>query len=90
MSNPGKFEGEPEYIEYYWDLYLGGFGDDYYNIDSVFISVFEISDSEHRQFPELDGNNVIVLWEDDLGFVYHELDPSSFVLKPFEDDYYQI
>ena len=68
ICDPGKFEREPLYIPYYWDLFLDGcadFEDDYIK--------FEITIEDVKKFPELedDLNKFIYLWSDSNGFIYH-------------------
>lgn len=65
IADPGKFEEEPLYVPYFWNLLLNGMSDP---DDS-----FEIEDSEHQAFPDLCGFTRICLCEDDNGFIYHEL-----------------
>jgi hypothetical protein len=69
VSHPGKFEGEPGYVPYFWDIYLdGGFGDD----DGEWLT-FEIQEDDIKIWPELIGYREIQICESDNGFVYHQL-----------------
>jgi hypothetical protein len=70
IQNPGKFEGCPTYVPYFWDLVLGGDGgwDDQDN------SVVEITKEDIQKFPALRGHQKITLREDSQGFVWAVLD----------------
>lgn len=73
---PGKFEGEPPYTEYFWNLSLDGVGDEEEEAESgLIIITIEIEPSDIEKFPELISYKEIKLWEDYNGFVYHELTP---------------
>ena len=77
IRSPGKFEGEPLYAPYFWDLVLEGTGEVYS------VTPFEecdeswrveIDDEDRREFPELlQTAKYIRLWVDDNGFVYTKL-----------------
>ena len=80
-SSPGKFEGEPAYVVYYWVCSLEGYGHwmaggqvlpAWGHTDAMEIDRLTVHDSERRFFPELEGVEIIELWESDQGFVYHE------------------
>jgi len=70
-SMPGKFEGEPAYVVYYWHCMLDGDGEE--GEDDEDSMRFEVNESELRMFPELDGSQVIEIWFPDSGFVYSAL-----------------
>lgn len=67
VSYPGKFESEPAYTPYYYDMYLEGMHD-YYDEDDN--PVFDITEDDVKMFPELSGNKHATLIEDSNGFVY--------------------
>ena len=69
VSGPGKFEGEPGYVLYFYELSLEGSGD-YDESDNV---VFDIESEDVELFPELDEYSMLILIESDNGFVSHEL-----------------
>lgn len=72
IVEPGKFEGEPLYVPYFWNAALEGFSDeDYVDEFGTLISTFRIADEERRRFPALDKASSLQLWEDSQGFVYH-------------------
>jgi hypothetical protein len=65
VSSPGKFEGEPAYVPYYWDVYLdGGAGRD--NVDLL---GFDVTAEDKALFPELKHRLAVTLRETDQGFV---------------------
>lgn len=69
---PGKFEGEPKWIEILWDLVLSGMSDNTAHDGSLTFDGFLIDGklSELTGYPE-DPTRYVVLWEDDNGFVNH-------------------
>lgn len=69
MSGPGKFEGEPLYVEAFWEEFLNGGADDDGPDNEV---VFFLTPDDWRQWPALDGVEVLVLWENNDGFVGHD------------------
>lgn len=74
VSRPGKFEGEPRWVPYFYGQMLDGCssecGEDW---DS-----FDIEAEEYKLFPELQGHKVVLLTYCDSGFVYGTLDPEEF------------
>lgn len=71
---PGKFEGEPEYVEKYWGFTMDSAEDDLvYDENDVAISIFYIDEDDIELSPELTGNYAIALWEDNNGFVHHRV-----------------
>lgn len=62
IKSPGKFEGEPVYVPFYYDWSLEC-GD----------SVVMISEPDIIMFPELTGYTAIMIGESDNGFVGHKL-----------------
>ena len=65
IRSPGKFEGEPEYAPYLWDLVLQGFADE----DDGSVAVFLVSDEDRKRFPGLKGISKVTLRETADGFV---------------------
>ncbi len=71
ITEPGRFEGEPEFVPHFYDAWLvGGFADVDHDDGSVALN-FE--DEDYARFPALRGFKSIRLWIDDNGFVYHRL-----------------
>lgn len=72
IVSPGKFEGEPIFAPYFWDIALSGFADS----DNGTVYGFRINkdDSAHKEFPELKPwlgrSRSLKLFEDSQGFVY--------------------
>lgn len=62
---PGKFEGEPAYLQYFWDESLNGCGED------VGPGIcMEVSEEDRViWWPELEDEKEICFWESDTGFV---------------------
>lgn len=69
IRSPGKFEREPLWVPYFWDLALEGEGE-----DDGEATIFDITHGEKVEFPELLGFSTVVLREDDVGFVYGYLE----------------
>ena len=64
----GKFEGEPFYAPYFYDLIMDGDGEPLYADDRCEGTLFYVSVSEHKAF-ELNADTVaVVLWHSEQGF----------------------
>lgn len=73
----GKFESEPRFVEYFWNLSLeGGCDREFHDEDNNWIGIFILTPEDKDKFAELGNSDKLVLrlWEDDNGFVYHSLD----------------
>jgi hypothetical protein len=66
IRSPGKFEGEPRYVPYFWEAYLNGMADD----DDGTVLTFHVTAEDRKMFPELRGVRNVYLEESDQGFVY--------------------
>ena len=66
VTNPGKFQGEPRWVPYFYDL-----EDDLQVEDGacVVCRAFQLTPEERQRFPELKGVFAVVLAETDDGFV---------------------
>ena len=73
ITDPGKFQSEPTYVPYFWDMVMNGFGDVEYDDFGNMVDIFEVDDTDRAKFPDLGDAKVIRLWESEQGFVYHEL-----------------
>lgn len=83
ISSPGKFEAEPVYAPYFYDLAGEGLQDDVEyegcscDEDTECMcsptDVFSISPDDITEFPELEGWSEVRLSYCDQGFVYLEL-----------------
>jgi hypothetical protein len=63
--HPGKFEGQPAYVPYYWDVYLNGFADN----DTGDVLVFRVDEGDKQLFPELKRRRSVKLRQTEQGFV---------------------
>ena len=72
VSGPGKFEGEPAFVPYFYNLYLDG-GGEFTDVDGVDVSLFSVGGEDCDMFPELDDVDEVCIWEDEQGFIYHKL-----------------
>ena len=74
IQNPGKFECEPEWVPYYWELALDGEGEDVseYNDDGDvvggFASRFTVDYEESEVFG-LECGATVEVFQDSQGFV---------------------
>lgn len=65
ITSPGKFEGEQDYVPYFWDLFMEGRQD----ADEGEIVVFKVIPDDRVKFPALRGRRVVKLRESGDGFV---------------------
>jgi hypothetical protein len=71
VKSLGKFQGQPTWVVYLWDLFLNGFGDGWAeDHNEVVHAIFEIDASDVEVWPELEGVYKVDLWEDALGFMH--------------------
>jgi len=67
IVSPGKFEGEPIYAPYFWEIGMDGFADS----DDGKTYRFRITDEDRKLFPEIPRRRrSLHLYEDSQGFVY--------------------
>lgn len=69
IARPGKFEGEPTFVPYFWDAILEGSGDEDFDIDGRTWTVLEVNSEDVTMFPELLNIKRVALSEDSQGFV---------------------
>jgi hypothetical protein len=68
----GKFEAEPIYSPYYYDMVMNGCGRDEFDGDICY-SIFEITADDRKEFPEIDSDSkYMICHESDEGFWYSE------------------
>lgn len=66
----GKFEAEPRWAEYFWDLViLGNEEEEWEAEDGTLVSSVRVADEDRERYPELTAKYVY-LWEDSQGFVW--------------------
>lgn len=80
IANPGKFQGEPRWVPYFYDL-----EDDLQVEDGacVVCRAFQLTPEERQRFPELKGVFAVVLAETDDGFVTGHTFATSYELGVF-------
>jgi hypothetical protein len=66
IRSPGKFEGEPRYVPYFYEVFMNGMADD----DDGVVLTFRVTAEDRKMFPELRGVRNVYLEESDQGFVY--------------------
>ena len=70
IVSPGKFQGEPIYAPYYYDLYLKGGGETYDHEDYyVPVTDFSVTSEDREEFPELKFVSLVRLFVREDGFV---------------------
>ena len=70
IKEPGKFEGEPTYVPYLWDVILNGDGESIDGDDQILYTIVGIDPDDVEAFPELTDVDCVILWESEQGFVY--------------------
>lgn len=77
VSHPGKFEGEPPWTPYFYEMSMDGLignPEVVYEGDEVAYTRFEIEDEDIALFPELRPYAFALLSESDQGFAHVELE----------------
>lgn len=69
IVDPGKFEGEPAWAPYFWDLGLDGGASE----DCGPCQFFILTQGDRERFPDLADTYGIGLEESEQGFVYSEV-----------------
>lgn len=83
VKGPGKFEGNPSYVPYFWDMYLNGDGEEV----GGGVLRFVVEDEDILIFPELGADTTeVFLVEDDNGFVNLVDGPGDDVDEDYNDD----
>jgi hypothetical protein len=72
ITSPGKFEDEPIWIPYFYDLFLSGDGDTYDDSCGHMVAEFNVCAADVTEFPELAPIARVRFWESQDGFVYSE------------------
>ncbi len=71
IMSPGKFEGEMYYAVGFWNITLDGFCDrDEMLENGTLVAIYDLGQIDYDDYPELEGNTELRIWEDDNGFVY--------------------
>jgi len=70
VKQPGKFEGQPRFIPYFYNLMLGGEG----TTATELVTEIEITSEDVKLFPELKGYDKVVLYVDNDRFVYGDVE----------------
>ena len=66
VNRPGKFEGEPPHVPYFWDIAMEGGGD---HVSSEGEYWFLVTAEDVDVFPYLEIGEWYGVWEDYNGFV---------------------
>jgi hypothetical protein len=75
IRSPGKFEGEPVYVPYFFDLMLNGMADESYEDDATgnTADYFNITPADRQEFPELEEVARVILYYRTDGFVVSDI-----------------
>lgn len=73
IRGPGKFEGEPYYVPYYWDVANSGAADEELFDGEIPVSIFKLDSKDRHAFGFDKGEDELWLWEREDGFVLHRL-----------------
>lgn len=85
-ADRGKFESEPPFTMYYWELYMNGAGGEEFTLASgELANVYEIKEQDVVVFPELKGQKYVMIWESESGFVNHAWFDSDAALQKCYD-----
>jgi hypothetical protein len=69
----GKFQGEPKYTEYFYNLMLDGDGKNFVDTAENGYTGFSIENEDIKKFPDLAGYSHIIIYTSNDGFVGHIL-----------------
>lgn len=70
IRDPGKFEGEPDWAVYFYDLVLEGFSDQMLSDGDSPIDVFRIGADVSAAWPDLNTGDYVILQVSDQGFLH--------------------
>lgn len=73
ITSPGQFEGAPLYVPAFWEYVLENGEDWTEETENDEIYVFKLSREDREHFPVLADVAELRIWEDEQGFVHHEL-----------------
>lgn len=79
IVSPGKFEGEPIWLPYFWNLALDGAGIVSEFEEGTPVNTFTVQSEDFDIFPELtdiraNGQQVAIsVWQNDLGFICYQV-----------------
>lgn len=77
ITSPGKFEGEPLYCPYFWNMSMHGADTLDYDEDGQVFSTFIVTPKDAALFPELNDGDIVSLYEDNLGFVWSSVESTE-------------
>lgn len=87
----GKFEGEADYAEHFYNQVLDGMGEDVYTKYGL-VSLLDVTPEDIAKFPELEGKAEVAFMESDQGF-WEEMDVDAtkaaaeeYANNDFDDD----
>ena len=69
-ARPGKFEGEPIYSPYFYELMMDGMADETIYEGDLMIEIFRVDEPDRAIFPELKDVYGVSMSNDENGFIY--------------------
>ena len=75
ITNPGKFEAEPLYTPYFYNMAIQSAHDDTIELEGETYDIFNVTAHDRALFSDLDNVKIIALRYSDQGFVYAYSDP---------------
>ena len=77
IREPGPFKDQPIYAPYFWNAYLDGTYDDEYAENDAHVIVFNVTDDDRYDYPELTSATKVCIWEDARGVLRTRVDRHS-------------
>ena len=74
IRQPGRFKDQTIYAPYFWNAYLDGTYDDEYVENGEHVVVFNVTEDDRYDYPELGGATTVYIWEDTQGVLRTRLD----------------
>lgn len=74
IREPGQFQDQPLYTPYFWNAYLDGTYDDEHWDNDEHVIVFNVTEDDVRDYPELAGATQVFIREDRWGGLHTHLD----------------
>lgn len=75
ITNPGKFEAEPLYTPYFYNMALHSAHDDTVEADGDIYDIFNVTAHDRALFADLDNVKIVAIRYSEQGFVYAYSDP---------------
>lgn len=70
-EQPGKFEGEPIFAIYYWEMTQNGLADDTLDFGATPVSIYFLTNEDRACWDLPASTHVVAVWESETGFLMH-------------------